>query len=121
MTHANHKDWGEFRDRLLARRQELLAEIDAVEDGMEAGSGLGDVMDTKDAARKQENLDVRRAEVQRDEAELADVTKALKRIEDGTYGECSDCGQDIDVQRLKARPESTRCIACKEKAEAGAH
>lgn len=121
MTVHTPKDWTEFRDRLLARKQELLAEIHAVEEGMEAGSGLGDVMDTKDAARKQENLDVRRAEVQRDETELADVVAALQRMADGSYGECIDCGQEIDVRRLQARPESMRCIACKEKVEAAAH
>jgi DnaK suppressor protein len=45
------------------------------------------------------------------------VHEALKRIEDGTFGECEDCGEDIEVKRLLARPTATLCVACKEEAE----
>lgn len=41
------------------------------------------------------------------------VKEALERIEDGTYGICEDCGEEISLGRLTARPVATRCIACK--------
>jgi DnaK suppressor protein len=46
------------------------------------------------------------------------IKKALDRIENGTFGICESCGEDISVNRLKARPVTTQCIDCKTKEEA---
>ncbi len=45
------------------------------------------------------------------------VEEALKRIEEGTFGECDSCGEDIELRRLEARPTATLCVACKEEEE----
>ena len=45
------------------------------------------------------------------------IQAALQRIEDGTYGICDECGEDISISRLKARPVTRLCIKCKEKQE----
>lgn len=45
---------------------------------------------------------------------LRDVRDALKRIEDGTYGICKYCNEQIDERRLLARPSSGACIRCKQ-------
>ena len=45
------------------------------------------------------------------------VEEALLRIQDGTYGLCLDCGSQIGVKRLEARPTAELCIECKEAAE----
>jgi len=45
------------------------------------------------------------------------IDEALKRIEDGTFGECEDCGEDIELRRLEARPTATLCVSCKEEQE----
>ena len=45
------------------------------------------------------------------------VQKALTKLEEGTYGECEDCGADISTNRLKARPTATLCITCKDEQE----
>lgn len=47
------------------------------------------------------------------EKDLHDVEKAIKRIEEGKYGICSHCGQEIEIERLKIRPESSSCVVCK--------
>lgn len=47
------------------------------------------------------------------EKELRDVDNAISRIEEGTYGVCKYCKSEIDEARLRARPTSTSCIACK--------
>jgi len=47
------------------------------------------------------------------EKELRDVDKALKEISEGTYGKCKYCSKEIELERLKIRPESTSCVACK--------
>ncbi len=54
-----------------------------------------------------------------EEAHLSHIDAALKRIEEGTYGTCANCGQPIGVERLEAMPWVTLCIDCKRKAERG--
>lgn len=44
--------------------------------------------------------------------EIASVQRALDRIEEGTYGTCARCGEDIAPARLEARPEASFCIKC---------
>ena len=46
---------------------------------------------------------------------LADIEAALQRIEDGTYGICTNCGKQIPLDRLEARPWATTCIDCARK------
>ena len=44
--------------------------------------------------------------------EIASVSRALLRVENGVYGECVRCGADIAPGRLEARPEAALCISC---------
>ena len=46
------------------------------------------------------------------------INKSLARLEDGTFGVCEMCGEDISIKRLMARPVTTYCIACKNQMEA---
>lgn len=72
---------------------------------------MGDKEDenASEVARFSDNLSLE------DELEkaLRDVDTALKMIDEGTYGKCKYCGQEIDERRLLARPTSTSCIQCK--------
>lgn len=45
------------------------------------------------------------------------IREALNRIEDGTFGRCEICGEDISEDRLVARPVTTQCIECKTEME----
>lgn len=47
------------------------------------------------------------------------IQAAVQRIEDGTYGICEECGDDISIPRLKARPVTKLCINCKSRQEEG--
>ena len=49
---------------------------------------------------------------------LAAIDAALKRIDDGTYGTCITCGDQIRYERLEASPWASLCIDCKRRAEA---
>jgi RNA polymerase-binding protein DksA len=51
---------------------------------------------------------IKKSEIQ----EIHQIQGALKRIAEGTYGVCVQCGADIDPKRLKALPIATRCISC---------
>lgn len=120
MSTQNNKDWSAIRARLQARQQELKSEVEQVEQRIEASLAAweGEVMDTKDAARRQDNLELRLTEIARDKAELAEIQIALDRMDDGAYGICIDCDEPIALQRLQVRPESARCLGCEEKFEA---
>ena len=50
---------------------------------------------------------------------ISEIDRALQRIEDGTYGTCTNCGREIPVQRLEVNPWASLCIDCKRRAEGG--
>ena len=52
---------------------------------------------------------------------LAQVERALDKMQNGTYAVCDRCGQEIDPARLKALPHATLCKPCQERAELGPH
>ena len=47
------------------------------------------------------------------------IQAAIQRLDEGTYGICEDCGEDISIPRLKARPVTKLCINCKARQEEG--
>ena len=53
----------------------------------------------------------------REKGLLDKIEKALVKIEDGTFGVCDSCSEEIALKRLEARPETTLCIRCKEEQE----
>ena len=48
---------------------------------------------------------------------IGKIKEALERIENGTYGICESCQEEISTKRLKARPVTTLCIDCKKRQE----
>ncbi len=48
---------------------------------------------------------------------LSKIDEAFARLHDGSYGRCEECGGEIGVERLKARPVTTLCIGCKSEQE----
>jgi len=68
--------------------------------------------DSEEQATDLENQDalvgIKNSEIQ----EIRQIQGALKRIAEGTYGVCVQCGADIDPKRLKALPIATRCTSC---------
>ncbi len=111
-----------LKTRLLARKAEMLAEIEAGQEAVDDATSVDmkEVSDLEDQASKRERTTVQDAEVQRDSNELADVRAALARLTDGSYGTCIDCGQPIELQRMVAIPAAARCIACQTQFEAHA-
>ena len=103
--------------RLRARHRELKAEIRAqLADRDDPGViGLANRLEDTDdwaVADAMAGLDI--AMVARDVDELTAVEGALKRLSDGRYGECVDCGEPIALARLDANPSAARCIRCQE-------
>lgn len=69
--------------------------------------------DEGDKASAEIELDAMYQEEQRGHILLKNINDALAKIEDGTYGECENCGEDIAVERLMANPYAKLCVDCK--------
>ena len=74
------------------------------------GELAGPVADAGDSASANLISDLDNAELGRDLQELRALESAKDRIDNGTYGSCVDCGQDIGFKRLLAQPAALRCI-----------
>jgi RNA polymerase-binding transcription factor len=100
-----------FKDLLLKRKAEIL---DGARESM--GVGLGqenNALDFGDLASQETDRNLLLRIRDRERKLLAKVEEALKRIDMGTFGICEDCGGEIGVKRLQARPVATLCIECK--------
>jgi DnaK suppressor protein len=72
-----------------------------------------DFPDEIDTASSEINLQFTGRLREREQGLLAKIDAALAKIEEGDYGECLSCGEDISVKRLLARPVAELCIECK--------
>ncbi|MEZ6089875.1 MAG: TraR/DksA family transcriptional regulator [Pirellulaceae bacterium] len=99
---------------LLKRRHALRRLVDSELTELAFNDFVGDACD-----EAQENTD--RAFyaqlAQTESTELAAIEGALKRIKEGSYGKCVDCGRNIPVARLRAIPHTANCIECQRAAE----
>lgn len=99
--------------RLKARELQLKQEIESVSEEVRAEVNVGrEVGDDAAHYAMREEASVDRAEIGRDVLELKEVQNARVRIQEGGYGQCSDCGVDIAYERLQAQPAAQRCTAC---------
>jgi len=73
---------------------------------------VGAVPDPGDESVQSMIQDLDQAEASRDLAELRTLDAARARLDEGSYGICSNCGQDIGFERLRANPGAERCIRC---------
>jgi DnaK suppressor protein len=106
---------------LIARRHDVLvAELrrDAGRARDESyGALAGATPDTGDESVAALIVDLDQAELSRDVEELRALEAARKRIADGSYGACADCGADVEFERLRAAPGASRCLACQARHE----
>lgn len=91
------------------RASELRALLQAAAAAAESPPELGDF---KDVAAEETRAVVDEVALSIAAEELAQVVAALRRVDDGTYGECQDCGEPIDERRLRALPATPVCTAC---------
>lgn len=109
-----------FVQQLQTLRSELIAQLRA-----QRGGKIGRA-EAAAAARETESDDWAQADAERDlsfaleereSAELIAIDEALRRVVDGSYGLCIDCGESIATARLHANPVALRCLACQDKVE----
>lgn len=105
-----------LRQALERRVSDLRAELQAAAQvARDAGAAPAhEVLDRKEEAQRRQSDELSDAEQQRDRDELAQVEAALRRMDAGTYGECTDCGEAIAPARLQLQPAAARCAACQQ-------
>lgn len=104
-----------FKQQLMDRMDDLLSQAEqAITESM------------TQTTREIENIDLASSNADqafklrirnRESKLIKKVRKALRRIEDGSYGICEHCEEEIPLKRLEARPVTTKCIKCKGKEE----
>ena len=110
------KDLNRFREILLAKRAEILrnARQTLSEDMTLATDDLPDEMDLASSEYLQSFTFRLRG---REKTFLKKIDHAIGKIDEGSFGVCETCDEDISLKRLEARPETTLCIRCKEDQE----
>lgn len=105
------------RSRLLADRREVESAIGTVESQLDAlQRSQQDVAADDEHDPEGPTASLQRAELvamlRQSRRHLDDVDAALRRVDDGSYGVCANCGRDIPPARLEARPFADNCVAC---------
>ena len=103
-------DTDRIRETLLAAKAELQKRVDTIHD--HARNPLN--ADSAEQAAELGNVQVVSALESEAVQELADIDHALQRLEAGMYGICVSCGDEINKERLEARPASAECLDCAE-------
>ena len=107
-----------LRKALLEEQSRLREDLETLQPdllGSDTNAGVGN-HPAEDASMTYEQealVSMRRNQ----EATLERVERALRRMDEGTYGTCERCGQDIDYARLKAQPYAILCMDCQRIAE----
>ena len=101
-----------FQALLNEKLEELLKEADRTVDGM-TDAKAENFPDPTDRASLESNRNFTLRIRDRERKLIVKIKEALARIDDGSYGKCEECGENIGRERLEARPVTTLCIDCK--------
>ena len=107
-----------FRDKLLARRESLVRQVNEAE----MRNRDRDQEATQDPADVAANAYAKELSISMSEGDrrlLTLIDEALKRIETGDYGECVHCGEPVQEKRLEAIPWARHCLRCQDLQERG--
>lgn len=104
-----------YKDLLLQRVDNLVGSAGETLDTMSKGDDS--FPDPIDRAMTESNRSIELRKRDRERKLIQKIKKAIRRTEDGSYGVCDECGEEISESRLKARPETILCINCKEEQE----
>lgn len=114
MSLKSKEKWQEIREILLQMKKDTLQEISkSLKSGAEAdstGEPSGDIYDQASSERDRE-LGLLLGDREREK--LHSIDEALLRMDEGEYGVCEECEDDIPLGRLKAMPFTRHCVKCK--------
>src|SRR4030042_538640 len=111
---------GDHRKMILEKRNEILIGLTkelagVIKKGPELKLSLGS--DSGDLSILNLNSDLSVSIAIRYSNMLRQIDQALERVEEGTYGRCEGCGEEIDKRRLEILPSASHCIQCQRRME----
>jgi DnaK suppressor protein len=112
--------YNELKQMLEGRRRELQAQVQGKMRDVRASGEVNKLTEVFDAGESSENdiqEDIELALIQMKAETLNKVDDALRRLEQGSYGNCFECGDEIAEKRLRALPFAVRCKDCEEARE----
>ena len=104
-----------FRQILLHWKHELMEEVDRTVHHMKEDAS--NFADPADRATQEEEFSLELRTRDRERKLLRKINAALLRIDDGSYGYCSETGEEIGIRRLEARPVATLCLEAQQRRE----
>lgn len=102
----------ELKAQFTKRIVELQQRIEAIHNDF----AKANESDWAELASERENDEVLNALESEAKVEIQQLSNAINRIENGTYGTCETCGEDIALKRLEVQPAAIQCISCAERA-----
>jgi DnaK suppressor protein len=117
---AHGTRYADLKAILEDRRREIVSEVQGkIRDVRTEGhtSKINDVLDAGESSEADIQEDIEFALIQMKAETLQRINEALARLEDGKYGYCFECGDEIAEQRLRALPFAVRCKDCEEARE----
>jgi RNA polymerase-binding protein DksA len=102
-----------LRQRLLRKKHDLTARLERIRSNVQRGLDR----DSAERAKQLEDSDVVDALGKEARLELLQIAATLRRMDDGQFGVCIDCGSPIEDARLEAYPYATECIDCARRGE----
>ena len=108
----------ELKQMLEDRRRELMSDVQGrMRDVRADGTKDREVYDQGESSEVDIQEDIEFALIQMKSETLNKINEAIRRLEDGTYGNCFECGDEIAEARLRALPFAVRCKDCEEARE----
>jgi DnaK suppressor protein len=107
----------EIKQKLLEQRQGLLEGVNKTVQGLHQFQSKDDMTDFTDQSTMESNRDLILQMNDRDLNLLEEIDRTLGKIEDGSYGTCEECGNEITEQRLQAHLIVSLCFECKTEQE----
>ncbi len=107
----NGEQIGHFRGILLAWKHELMQKVDETVHHMQDESG--NIPDPNDRASQESDFTMELRTRDRERRLIKKIESSINHLDDGEYGFCNNCGEDIGIRRLEARPTADLCIDCK--------
>ena len=111
----NDKQLQKFKRLLEEMKEKIMSDVEQTLTDMTAHSG--NIPDPNDRATVESDRNFELRIRDRERKLMNKIEEALARIEEGEYGVCDSCGEDIAIKRLEARPVAKYCIDCKTKQE----
>lgn len=111
----NDKQLNKFKIQLEEMNEKIINDVEQTLSDMTTQTG--NIPDPNDRATVESDRSFELRIRDRERKLMNKIEEALNRIDEGNYGLCEDCGGEISVKRLEARPVAKYCIDCKTKQE----